>query len=137
MKSTITLILLLSIVFNADAQLTNEQKIIDVYGLEWVNQMKTDNPVLLQLFDKYVSYGFMVKAVSTGKYSEFQPLEYIPLRSKSGGEVSVAEFLEDFNSDNFNPLKYAFFPTTDFQVFKLKDVDFIIYILPQQEIMKK
>lgn len=118
-------------------QLNNTDKITEVYGQEWLDRMQTEAPDLLILIDKYVQHGFMVKNVSEGKYSEFVPLEFIQLSSKEGGEVTVEEFLIDFASTDFNPLKYQFFPGKDFQVYKLKDVNKIIYILPQESILLK
>ena len=137
MKTVVTLIFIA--LFNGIlyGQLKNQDKIIEVYGQERVTQWMNDDPALITLLDNYISYGFMVKTVSQGKYSEFTPLESVPLSAKEGGAVSVAEFLEDFQSTNFNPLKYKFFPTNDFQVFKLKDVNRIIYILPQETILLK
>lgn len=120
----------------AFCQLTNPDKIIAIYGQQWLTETEASNPALLTLMDKYISYGFDVKNVSPGKYSEFVPLELIPLSAKGGGFVTIAEFLADFESGNFNPLKYKFFPGTDFQIFKLKGVNKIIYILPQESILQ-
>ena len=137
MKTVVTLIFIA--LFNGFlfAQVQNADKISEVYGQERMTQWSNENPSLITLMDKYISYGFMVKNVSEGKYSEFVPIETVPLNDKEGGSVSVAEFLEDFQSDNFNPLKYKFFPQKDFQIYKLDGVDAIIYILPQDIILSK
>lgn len=119
------------------SQLNNTTKIVDFYGQERVTMMEQETPELLTLLDKYISHGFMVKNVSHGKYAEFVPLTTIQLSRKEGGEVTVEEFLLDFESANFNPLNYKFFPGKDFQVFKLSGVDKIIYILPQETILLK
>jgi hypothetical protein len=118
-------------------ELTNEAKILEVYGQEWVNARKVDQPDLLVLMDKYISHGFMVNDVSEGKYQEFEPLEFISLTTKNEQVVTVDEFLTDFGSSTFNPLHYTFFPTQDVQIFKLKGVNKIIYILPQSSILLK
>lgn len=127
-------ILLCGILFSQEK---NTQKIIDVYGQVYYDRLHSEAPDLLVLIDKYIEYGFHVKTVSEGKYAEFVPLDFIPLSSKAGGEVSVAEFMEDVDSPDFNPLKYKFFPGKDFQVFKLNGVNKIIYILPQDSILLK
>lgn len=119
------------------SQLNNSTLILDFYGQERVNKMESETPELLTLLDKYISSGFMVKDVSEGKYSEFIPLTTIALSRKEGGEVSVEDFLLDYQSPNFNPLNYKFFPGKDFQVFKLSGVNKIIYILPQEIILTK
>jgi starvation-inducible outer membrane lipoprotein len=59
------------------------------------------------------------------------------LNTKNGGVVTVAEFLADVESSDFNPLDYNFFPTMEAQVYKLKGVNKIIYILPQDVILAK
>ena len=137
MKTVVTLLFVTLFNCILFSQIVNSDKIIEFYGEESVAKWMNDDPSLLTLVDKYISYGFMVKTISEGKYSEFTPLESVPLSAKEGGAVSVTEFLEDFQSTNFNPLKYKFFPTKDFQVFKLKDVNRIIYILPQETILLK
>lgn len=137
MKNFIVLFLLFISVDTAFGQLNNADKITEVYGQEWLTETEANNPALLTLMDKYISFGFNVKNVSEGKYAEFVPMEFIPLSSKEGGTVTVEEFLTDFESENFNPLKYKFFPGKEFQIFKLKGVNKIIYLLPQESILLK
>ncbi len=132
-----TAILMFSCFFSLSQELTNEAKIIEVYGQEWVDARKIDQSDLLVLMDKYISFGFMVKNVSEGKYQEFEPMEFIPLTSKIELFVTVDEFLTDFESSTFNPLQYKFFPKEDVQMIKLKGVNKIIYILPQSSILLK
>ena len=132
-----TAILMFSCFFSLSQELTNEAKIIEVYGQEWVDARKIDQSDLLMLMDKYISFGFMVKNVSEGKYQEFEPMEFIPLTSKIEQFVTVDEFLADFESSTFNPLQYKFFPKEDVQMIKLKGVNKIIYILPQSSILLK
>jgi hypothetical protein len=136
MRNFYVLIFLILISRISFCQLTNPDKIIAIYGQQWLNETEANNPALLILMDKYISYGFDVKDVSPGKYAEIVPLELVPLSAKGGGFVTVQEFLSDFESSNFNPLKYKFFPGTDFQIFKLKGIDKIIYILPQESILQ-
>lgn len=119
------------------SQIKNESKIVESRGQEWYAQMQIEAPDLLILFDKYLSYGFNIRNVSEGKYAEFEPMEFVPLNTKNGGLVSVAEFLADAESSDFNPLDYNFFPTMEAQVYKLKGVNKIIYILPQDVILAK
>lgn len=137
MKNFIVMTFLLLTSGTAFCQLMNSDKITEVYGQEWLTDTEVNNPALLTLMDKYITYGFNVKNVSEGKYAEFVPLEFVPLSSKEGGSVTVEEFLADYEGGNFNPLKYQFFPAKDFQVFKLKGVDKIIYLLPQESILLK
>jgi len=137
MKNFIVMTFLLLSSGTAFCQLMNTDKITEVYGQEWLTDTEVNNPALLTLMDKYITYGFNVKNVSEGKYAEFVPLEFVPLSGKEGGTVTVSEFLADFESENFNPLRYQFFPAKDFQVFKLQGVNKIIYLLPQESILLK
>jgi len=132
-----TAMLMFSCLVALSQELTNEAKIVEVYGQEWVDARKIDQSDLLVLMDKYISFGFMVKNVSEGKYQEFEPMEFIPLTSKTEHFVTVDEFLTDFESSTFNPLQYKFFPKEDVQMIKLKGVNKIIYILPQSSILLK
>lgn len=138
MKSIFTTTLFIFICGMSFAQLQHEDKIIEVYGQEWYDRMEVDAPDLLVLMDKYVEHGFSVRTVSEGKYdAELVPMEFIPLVSKSDTSITVEQFLLEAASPNFNPLKYRFFSTKDAQVYKLKGVNKIIYIIPQESILLK
>ena len=134
---TLLVLLLLSAQFSAFSQLKNEQKIEAVYGAEWLNRMKSDNPELLDLMDKYVEFGFSVQTTSPGKYSEVSGISTVPLTSKNNEDISIPQFLQEVNQGDLNPLRYRFFPTNEYQVIKLDGVDKIIYILPQDLILSK
>jgi hypothetical protein len=138
MKTQVLIFLLFLSTSAVFSQLQNEAKIEAVYGSEWLNRMKTDAPDLLVLMDKYVEQGFFVRTVSEGKYEQEQdPIDQIPLTSKSNEFISVEQFLTEVESDNFNPLRYRYFPTKEAQVYKLQGVNKIIYILPQEIILSK
>ena len=137
MKVVITSLFIVCLSNFSFSQLKNESKIVESRGQEWYSRMQTDAPDLLVLFDKYLTYGFNIRNVSEGKYAEFEPMEFIPLSDKNGGTVTVTEFLADAASSDFNPLDYNFFPTMEAQVYKLKGVNKIIYILPQDVILAK
>lgn len=138
MKSIITTTLFIFICGISFSQINHEDKIIEVYGQEWYSRMQVDAPDLLVLMDKYVNHGFSVRTVSEGKYdAELVPMEFIPLVSKTDTAITVEQFLLEAASPNFNPLRYQFFSTKDAQVYKLKGVNKIIYIIPQESILLK
>src|SRR5574343_351381 len=139
MKILLTTLFLVSFSWiGLSQQLQYQNKIIEVYGQEWYNRMEVDAPDLLVLMDKYVDHGFSVRTVSEGKYdAELVPLEFIPLVSKTDTSITVEQFLLEASSPNFNPLRYQFFSTKDAQVYKLKGVNKIIYIIPQESILLK
>ncbi len=139
MKILLTTLFLVSFSWiGLSQQVGNSDKIIEVYGQEWYDRMQVDAPDLLVLMDKYVDHGFSVRTVSEGKYdAELEPLEFIPLVSKTDTSITVEQFLLEAASPNFNPLRYQFFSTKDAQVYKLKGVNKIIYIIPQESILLK
>lgn len=130
------LILLCSVSFSFAQSPDNSSKIIEVYGASWFEQMSTDNPDVIALLNNYIAYGFEVIEVTPDKLENIKTLESIPLRSKSGGSVYAAEFIEDFNSDNFNLLIYDFFPRNETQYYHLDGTNFVIRIASQEEISK-
>jgi hypothetical protein len=130
-------IIMFSCFVSLSQELTNEAKIVEVYGQEWLDARKVDQPDLLILMDKYISYGFMVHSVDEGKYSEIEAVESIPITSKVQQNLSIQQFLTEFESEGFNPLRYRFFPTTEYQIIRLAGINKIIYILPQDIILSK
>jgi hypothetical protein len=120
----------------SEAQTSATEKIISFYGVEWYNQQILDNQQMVDLLVAYVDRGFRIENVSPGKYSEVKPLTTINLTAKSGGSISIQQFIEEYENENFNPLLYQFFPTKDPQVFKLDGVDKIVYIESFSFLMK-
>jgi hypothetical protein len=118
-------------------QYQHENKIIEFYGQQRFIELQQNDPALIDLLDNYIDHGFFVQDVNADKYLEFTPLQNIPLSAKSGGYVSVNDFLLEYAAPGFNPLNYSFFPSAEVQVFKLDGVNKIIYILPQHAIVSQ
>jgi hypothetical protein len=106
----------------------NQDKIIEVYGIDWFQSRFNENSSILDIMDKYVSYGFSVEEIIEEKYQDQNALKEIPLVSKNHDVLSIWEFLSDYENENFNPLKYSFFPTKEEQFYFLKDSNKIIRI---------
>lgn len=111
-------------------------KIIEVYGQEFFDQTSTTNPGAIELFSKYNLHGFDI-VDSNPKYASEQSLSMVPLRSKTGDEVSVSDFLNDFNSSDFNMLEYGFYPNQTTQIFNLAGSNKVILIYSQKTILSK
>ncbi len=118
-------------------QYQHEDKIIAFYGQQRFSEFQQSNPALLELLDKYIDHGFYIQDINPDKYLEFIPLSNIALNDKNGGFVSVSDFLASYNTPQFNPLNYTFFPTSEVQIFRLSGVNKIIYILPQSAIVSQ
>jgi hypothetical protein len=118
-------------------ELVNEAKIVEIYGQEWVDSRKVVQPGMLVLVDKYVSHGFSVMDDLEGKFSMLEPLEMIPLRTEQMESISIEQFLLEYNSADFNPLRYLFFPKVEGQVFRLTGTNKLISILSQDSILSK
>lgn len=134
MKSILFLFLLLvpSLLYTQN----NYSQIIEVYGNEWVdNQIATNNEELLVFLSNYSQKGIIVEEVDEFKFNDANSLEWIPLTSKQQDSISVNQFMSEFQSGSFNPLKYQFLPQKKEQLFKLKGVNYIIRIKNQEFIL--
>lgn len=114
----------------------NTSKIVDVYGQEAYNEMQSTNPGMLELLDKYVDWGLEVVS-SNEKYDQATLLQSIPLRSKSAESITVSEFINAYNSPNFNPLQFELFPSNEIQVYKLSGTNYALLIQTQNSILAK
>lgn len=135
MKSLLFLFLLLvpSLLYTQN----NYSQIIEVYGNEWVdNQISTNNEELLVFLSNYSQKGFIVEEVDEFKFNDTNSIKWIPLTSKQQDSISVNQFMSEFQSASFNPLRYQFLPKIDEQLFKLKGVNYIIRIKNQEFILK-
>lgn len=115
----------------------NYSQIIEVYGNEWVdNQISTNNEELLVFLSNYSQKGFIVEEVDEFKFNDTNSKEWISLTSKQQDSISVNQFMSEFQSASFNPLRYQLLPKIDEQLFKLKGVNYIIRIKNQEFILK-
>lgn len=135
MKNIILSLFTIFSVINAIGQINHEQKIIDFYGQDWYHEMETINPGILLVMDSYIDSGFVVQDIVDDKYLLFDPIEAVPVNDPSIGSVSVFEFLNDYNSGNFNPLIYQYYPGNAPQVYRLKGVNKIILIQSQESLL--
>ncbi len=118
-------------------QATNQEKIVAVYGQDWYDRELSENNQMIDLLNEYIKNGFTIQNISEGKFNEFVPISFIPLVSKNNDSISVEQFLLDVQTQDFNPLKYRFFPTHENQIFKLAGVNKIIYIKPIDFLINK
>lgn len=122
--------------FSYSQDLQHADKIIEVYGQEWYDRMQADAPNVPLLMDKYISHGFQIITASKGEFDNVQ-IDEVPLTSKVYKSVTIEQFVQELNSESFNPLRYQFFCTKESQFYKLKGLDLIIHILPQEQILLK
>ena len=106
----------------------NQDKIIEVYGIDWFQSRLDQNSSILELFDNYISYGFSVEEILPEKYQDENALRKIRLVSKNDQSISIDEFLINYQNQDFNPLKYNFFPQKEEQFYFLKDQNRIIRV---------
>ena len=99
----------------------SQSKIIDVYGEDWYQSRLNESNSILLLLDKYIKFGFKLEDIIQEKYDDSNALIEIEKSDKSGLRISIDAFLEDYNSTNFNVLKYLFFPSEEEQIIFLKD----------------
>ncbi|MFN5912414.1 MAG: hypothetical protein ACK45H_13825 [Bacteroidota bacterium] len=130
-----TLVLLGNCHFSTAQNLVHSNKIIEAYGQEWFDRNATANPGILSLMDTYIAQGFFLEVIEDEKYTSFQSLDRIPLRSKSEEFISIEDFIDSYSSNDFNPLLYGFFPINSVQIFKLEGHNKIIRIQPQSTLI--
>jgi hypothetical protein len=130
MRILLSLLLLcfVKILIAQNPTIQHQSEIIEVYGENWYEMRSQEQGNLLNLMDRYISWGFTVEEIPAVKYQDDIALREIPLVSKNGQTSSIDEFLEEYNSENFNPLKYYFFPQKEEQFYFLKDQNKIIRI---------
>jgi hypothetical protein len=125
----LTILLLFFISNKVISQLSAYPKVLDAYGEEWTqNQITNNNNELLQFLTKYSEKGFLLEQVSIEKTVGITEISKIPTISKNNDSISISDFLIDYNSQNFNPLKYQFFPANEEQIYHLSGTNFIIRI---------
>ncbi|MDG1332785.1 MAG: hypothetical protein P8P74_10665 [Crocinitomicaceae bacterium] len=134
MKKLLALCAILVCTFPILGQTDGVSMIKSVYGENHYNEMVSTNPGQIELLEKYAVYGFHV-VDAEDKYDVFPELTEVPLRSKSNNSITIQAFLQAYNSGNFNPLNYSFFPGKEIQVFRLQGTDFVILIDNQSNIL--
>ena len=111
--------------FSVGAQTEKHQKFLsEVYSDEEILDLQNKN--LKELYLKFASTGILVTqmASNNGKY---EVIESVVLR-KSKEKVTVSEFLSDYNSGNFNALKYSWRPQNQKRYLRLINTDIYITI---------
>lgn len=134
MKKLLTLCAAIACTFLSVGQTDAASKIIAVYGQAHHDEMSATNPGQIELLEKYALHGMHV-VPTNDKYDAFQVITEIPLRSKSNETVTIQDFLQAYDSENFNPLMYGFFPGAETQIFKLQGTDRVVLIDSQSIIL--
>ena len=94
------------------------QKMIEAFGQEKVSAMKEGNPGLYEIYDAYSNQGIELINTYIEKYESADEMPIIKSRS-TGSEILLKDFLIEFESADFNILKYTLFPTRQIQIYKL------------------
>lgn len=96
----------------------SDSLIVDVYGQANYLKWKSTDPALITLMKNYILEGISIQE-SNEKYNDSPMISQVKLKSKEESFVTIEEFLLDFNSHDFNPLKYEFFPNNSVQIFRI------------------
>lgn len=95
------------------------QEMIEVFGQEKVDEMKTGNPGLYEVFDAFSKNGIEIINTYVEKYESAESMPAIIHRSTEE-EVRLVDFLADLETTDFNILKYNLFPSRQIQIYKLE-----------------
>ncbi len=128
MKKSIFIINFIFFSFYALSQLSAEAKIKNHFGVEWYDREVLENNQWIEILKVYVTEGFKLISIQQGKYNELTPINEVKLNSKSNEAISIQQFINEYESENFNPLHYQFIPTIETQIIKLDGINKVIYI---------
>ncbi len=106
----------------------NDAQIQEVFGEAYLTDIKTSNPGLYSYFSNFCENGIRIEETMHEKYADAPVLNQIPLRNSEKSFISIEEFIADYNSSEFNPLKYLFTPAFETQVFRLGSTSYVVFI---------
>lgn len=135
----ITLVLALGVSSCLLAQNNTDLKnnVIDVYGLEYANNLQKNNIGAYQFLEKCSLFAIEVKEINNPKYESLTVLSEIPLRSKQKATISVQEFLKEYKSGEFNALRYDFTPKKTSQYFRLGNTNYFLIVQNKNYVSSK
>lgn len=96
--------------------------------------MQNSNPGMIELLDNYIDHGIKLIDMHE-KYVNEQLVSSIPLRSKDAHSISVEEFVNNYETEGFNPLLYSFFPSDVVQIFVLGATNKVLIIESQKNLL--
>lgn len=124
-----------NLAFGQNAHL--EESVAEVYSQEYAEKLKNSNPGGYEYLMKVSEHALLLDQNPHPKYQSAEILSEIPLRSKSGEVVSIQEFLNDYNSSNFNALKYDFMPEKGVQIFRLAGTNHVLFVRTRSFVMNQ
>lgn len=134
-KVILASVIVFATIFHTFSQETY-QKVLVMHSQAEIDEMLVSAPQQLDFLKKYADEAIEVFESEDPKFlNSVVQLTEIPLRSKTGETITVAEFLEEYNSGNINALKYAFFSKQIDQVFHLVGTNKNILIVSTSKIL--
>lgn len=135
MKRNLTFLFILFVSTIIYSQNNPTSKLLVIYSQEQIEYLEDTNPQLLNYYMNFAEKGMKVETIVDDKYlTEIPQLSVITLhKMKSDAselieEISVQEFLNDYNSSEFNPLKYNLYPKQKRAYYYLAGTDKILII---------
>ncbi len=125
-------ICLVALSFCVNAQTNLDSKISEAFGNEYLSNIKLGNPGLYNyLTFKADISNIELQSTIDKKYSSAETI--ITIIKKENGvkiEISVDQFILEYQNSNFNPLLYAFPETHEYAVYKLGNSGSYLIIKP-------
>ena len=84
---------------------TSEEKVKDFLGEERFNQAKLSNPGLILFLEMKAEEGFQVSESNEFKKPSYKKVNSVLYKKE---EISIEDFLDALNQENFNFLNYSF-----------------------------
>jgi hypothetical protein len=113
-------------------QSENFEKINEVFGENYAENLEIANPGQLKILEKYAETGFIVL---NGKINSKNVVEIkeIPLRNKTE-TLEINEFIYILQNETYNPLTFAWVPGIQPVIYKLADSEYFICIPSQKQL---
>lgn len=116
-----------------------EEKLVEVYGKERVQEMKEENPAMYEQLLFRVAHSFKLIPAREGKsYKELDQLPYYARKKEKEKRISAKELLQKVEEGSFNPLKCRLerkkaAPT----LYELKGTGKVLLLRSEEELAKK
>lgn len=129
------LLLIITMLLNmsfGQSELASVQKINEVFGEDYAENLAISNPGKLQILQKYATTGFIVLNgnVST---KNVVVINEVPLREK-GATMSIEDFVFLLLNEAYNPLLFEWTPGIYPAVYNLESTDYFICIPSQKQL---
>lgn len=111
---------------------TNFEKINEVFGDNYAENLQVNNPAQLKILEKYAETGFIVLNGNI-QSKNVVTIEKVPLRNKQEA-LEIDEFIAILQNETYNPLTFEWIPGIQPVIYKLAESGYFICIPSQKQL---